>query len=409
MRPGFCAQHRTLFHELRKPRPIPLTINQRRDWPLTDLETAPLAQSSTPLAMNSEELARYAAECARRRVRYVDRGADAQSTALVVGPAAADLVPFGASAAAALGWEAIAARFAELGPEMHPELASRLLRRLARAGFAEATALRAIARGLPFERFPPRELAQCATALVALRGKLGDEALGTFERLARCTVALGTKAWGAGAAPMLAALVRFGDGALARGEAGIALVGAISRAVPRMGVVQLEISAYACARAAHGAPRAEGLDAALAKSADALLKYGAVRINRFPPRGLLNFFVAAERLGGAEAVRPLAVLVEARLCTLSLVGCSAVDRYRAALCLLRAGCAVARTLVLLLGDPGTVEALGEPARRSMARRLRAAAQRRPDPEWTALATTLSPPTRRAPPVDAAPAALPAVD
>eukprot|EP00747_Dinoflagellata_sp_TGD_P221755 gnl/TRDRNA2_/TRDRNA2_93539_c0_seq4.p1 gnl/TRDRNA2_/TRDRNA2_93539_c0~~gnl/TRDRNA2_/TRDRNA2_93539_c0_seq4.p1 ORF type:complete len:163 (+),score=3.02 gnl/TRDRNA2_/TRDRNA2_93539_c0_seq4:64-489(+) len=70
---GGCGRPRTLFQELRRPLPIPLTINRRRDWPLLDLERTPRAQAD-PAAMDSVMLARYASECLERQLGRIIPG-----------------------------------------------------------------------------------------------------------------------------------------------------------------------------------------------------------------------------------------------------------------------------------------------------------------------------------------------
>ena len=67
--------------------------------------------------------------------------------------------------------------------------------------------------------------------------------------------------------------------------------------------MHLEVSAFSCSRLLR-APEHDG--ASLQRAARALLAPGTRRYGRFVPRGLLNFFVALERLLGPREVVPLA-------------------------------------------------------------------------------------------------------
>eukprot|EP00929_Paragymnodinium_shiwhaense_P076127 TRINITY_DN39069_c0_g1_i1.p2 TRINITY_DN39069_c0_g1~~TRINITY_DN39069_c0_g1_i1.p2 ORF type:complete len:184 (+),score=27.72 TRINITY_DN39069_c0_g1_i1:60-611(+) len=66
---GSSTSHRSLFHELRRPSPISLTINERSDWPLTDLEVLLAVKVGGAAAMDSASLVRFAEQCERRRIR----------------------------------------------------------------------------------------------------------------------------------------------------------------------------------------------------------------------------------------------------------------------------------------------------------------------------------------------------
>ena len=89
--------------------------------------------------------------------------------------------------------------------------------------------------------------------------------------------------------------------------------------------MHLEISAFSCSRLL----RTPGADLKLLRrAARALLAPGGQRQQRFVARGLLNFFVALERLLGAPQVELLAQGLAQRLAAEDLEGCSAGDKYR---------------------------------------------------------------------------------
>ncbi|CAJ1343376.1 unnamed protein product, partial [Effrenium voratum] len=164
---------------------------------------------------------------------------------------------------------------------------------------------------------------------------------------------------------MLVSLVRAGSEHLGWSAACDRLVGAVPLHAQRMGPMHLEISAYSCSRLFR---RGKGpAQEKVCCAAKVLLHHGTNRAERFVPRSLLNFFVALERILGPVEVQPLASAVARSLdrCD-TLQSCSLGDRYRAALCLLRAGkehLQAARVLI----DPSTWQQLSPHARRALAR------------------------------------------
>jgi len=252
-----------------------------------------------------------------------------------------------------------------------------------------------VARKLPFEHYEARVLAQCATALVTLHPTFGKEALDVLKCITDRVVALDVSGWGGTSVAMLTALVR-AESAAVHGPAGVALIQAITASVPQMGVVQLEMSAFSCARVAHLQMKQDKhLKASLDSAAEILLRYGTLKAERFLPRGLLNYFVAMERLSGRRAVRPLAAIVEERLLNMGasrLLGCSPFDRYRAALCLFRSGAEGPSVFTILL-DAAVLNSISSYARESMAVRVQAAALKRPDPKWSVLTAAFTSPRK----------------
>merc|ERR1711990_1002838 len=90
---------------------------------------------------------------------------------------------------------------------------------------------------------------------------------------------------------------------------------------------------------------------------EALLWNGTARADRFLLRGLLNFFVAMERLAGAASVRDLALVIIERVERSYALegdpvfaGCTVGDRYRTALCLIRTGAVTPTVLSGLLAS-----------------------------------------------------------
>eukprot|EP00747_Dinoflagellata_sp_TGD_P221753 gnl/TRDRNA2_/TRDRNA2_93539_c0_seq2.p1 gnl/TRDRNA2_/TRDRNA2_93539_c0~~gnl/TRDRNA2_/TRDRNA2_93539_c0_seq2.p1 ORF type:complete len:423 (+),score=59.21 gnl/TRDRNA2_/TRDRNA2_93539_c0_seq2:64-1269(+) len=373
---GGCGRPRTLFQELRRPLPIPLTINRRRDWPLLDLERTPRAQAD-PAAMDSVMLARYASECLERHMRSPARRSQPSKDHVSIASSSRN------DPAATPALTAIALRFAELCPQMEPELAVRLLRCLARARCSDEPSLQVIAQGLALEEYRPSALAQIATAFVAVREFLGPEEQPLFRRIAARVPEHDETAWGVSAPTMIAALVESAtDVSLSVYDV---LVRATVAASPIMSPLELEVSAYACARMARCYPG--GDVPGLAHAREALLRHGSARIGRFQPRGLLNFFVAMERLAGPEATRSLANLVRLKLLARGegyCVSCSPGDRYRAALCLLRCQAGDPAVLAILIGDPTVLSALGGHARAAIRGRLQSASKKTPTADWLAL-------------------------
>merc|ERR1711957_1069545 len=89
------------------------------------------------------------------------------------------------------------------------------------------------------------------------------------------------------------------------------LVWAIASSAERMTVEHLQMSAYACARWSRSSAAKDNVDMDAAGAS--LLRHGCARIERFQLRGLLNFFVACERLCGRRKVCDLAELVKCKL------------------------------------------------------------------------------------------------
>lgn len=344
---------RPLFHELRDPPPVALTINQRADWPLTDLKRIPAHSVS---AMNSLELTHHAERlCARSMGRS----------------------PTG-------DWDAILGRFSQLVAEMDTDLSIRLLRCLPRASFS-AAALREIVPQLPRKAKSPSNLSCLSSALLDLRSPLGDDLLSRlFEELEADVLNFSPCTWGLSAPMMLVSLVRrttvSGGVGLAeiRSESSSRLVEAIGQHAAKMGPRHLEISAYCCARLCRGQlPPFPARGTELAQASRALLEHGTRRVERFVPRSLLDFFIAMERLAGPVRVAELAVAVAQRLqrCTAEeLETCSPGDKYRSALCLLRAGkgegarSEVLKALKVLL-DQQSLESWSLHAREALQKRL----------------------------------------
>ncbi|CAL1134760.1 unnamed protein product [Cladocopium goreaui] len=304
---------RTLFHELRDPHPVALTINQRADWPLTDLKQVPIVHSV--VAMNSLELTQHAERlCARPSVARGQPSGD---------------------------WDAILARFALLASDMDADLSIRLLRCLGRAQFDDA-ALPQLVRDLPIEGKPPSNLTCWSSALLELHDRLGDEELQkVFQRIEHAALQFSEETWGLSAPMMLVSLVRASSTSskLLWGPSCNLFVGAIARHAARMGPMHLEISAFSCSRVFRFSAKNPQASEKIAEAAKVLLEHGTRRVSRFVPRGMLNFYVALERILGPLQVAGLALQVARRLqqCVPGdLEGCSAGDRYRATLCLLRA-------------------------------------------------------------------------
>lgn len=323
--------------------------------------------------MDSVSLVRLAERAARRQ-----RGASQRN----VGDNALDVCSERAvDPTHAPAWGGVAARFCELAPRMDFDLVARLLDCFVRVRFSDSAALSAVVQALDFEAQTPKALARWATPLASLREELGAEA--TAAAFARAAVRAGQfdeVCWGLSAPLMLVAFVKCGD--VVWSPAHRVLIRSIAASSSRMGPMQLEVSAYACARVARalandsstfrerGETSSEG---DLASAAEALLRNGMARADRLLLRGLLNFFVAMERLAGAVAVRDIAAVVARRIeasCTAdrgrAMSGCTAGDRYRAALCLLRSGAATPAVLSpLVLSDGISVR-----ARITLARHLR---------------------------------------
>ena len=302
---------RTLFHELRDPPPVSLTINQRADWPLTDLKHIALHSVST---MDSLQLTRHAERLCRRA-----RGQSPEGN-----------------------WEAILIRFSELVSEMDADLSIRLLRCLARANIQAA--LEPVVRGLPISTSKsPSNLSCWSSALLDLKDPLGKEELQRLFQILQETIPKFTEeAWGLSAPMMLVSLVRASDlgSEISWSPSCCLLVGAIARHASRMGPRHLEISAFSCARLSKIYRKEAEAAEKLTEVASMLLQHGTRRASSFVPRGLLNFFIALERLLGPLEVVDLAGLLVERLqhCQPGdLDTCSPGDHYRAVLCLLRAG------------------------------------------------------------------------
>eukprot|EP00439_Symbiodinium_sp_Y106_P023427 s5774_g2.t2 len=360
---SFAKSCRTMFHELRVPPPVALTINQRKDWPLTDLERSPFVQSGSVSGLNSLELTRHAERLLQRRARAPaegrrpDRRGEGE-------------------------WAGIASRFVELCSQMDVDLCIRLLRCLARAKYKDGDTLQSLVRNLSTVGKTPSNLTCLSSALLALREALGkEEVQAVFRRFEDRALEHSKEAWGLSSPLMLANLV--GASSFAEGEPGWSsarslLVAAVAQHAGRMGPMHLEISAYSCARLQRSCKDPAGLQQIL-EAATVLLDRGTSRATRFLPRGLLNFFVALERLLGPSKVSDLALSVARRLqrCVPEdLEGCSGGDRYRSALCLLRAcraerspalAAAGAEALAILLGE--NLSALPPHAKRALAARI----------------------------------------
>eukprot|EP00434_Breviolum_minutum_P039228 symbB.v1.2.034827.t1/scaffold4561.1/size37971/6 len=286
------AVRRTLFHELRDPHPVALSINQRTDWPLTDLKRIPTVHSVA--AMNSLELTQHAERlCARARG----------------------------------DWDAILIRFQLLVSEMDADLSARLLRCLARSKF-DTTALPSVVQALPIEGKPPSNLTCWSSALLDLRERLGDEELQkVFQRLEHAALKSSKEIWGLSAPMMLISIVRYGS---------VALSLKWSPTCNLMGPMHLEIAAYSCARLHRSSGKDPEASKELVQTATVLLENGTRRVSRFLPRGLLNFYVALERILGQQ-VAQLSMTVCAN------ASCKVVFLAGAALCLLR-GCEIDEAL-----------------------------------------------------------------
>eukprot|EP00933_Yihiella_yeosuensis_P019733 TRINITY_DN15937_c0_g2_i2.p1 TRINITY_DN15937_c0_g2~~TRINITY_DN15937_c0_g2_i2.p1 ORF type:complete len:502 (+),score=94.33 TRINITY_DN15937_c0_g2_i2:87-1592(+) len=432
------TRRRTLFHKLRDPPALSLTINQRRDWPLVDLQSSPEARRGSALVMNSLELVRHAELLERRccRWRPPESSSSSSSSGAVVSLDKGNAILSRSSTSLQVKdrlpgeWDAVALRFMELAAEMDADLVSRLLRSLARANFGDSALLGSLVRALPIENqdLMPAMLARLASAVLVLREKIGpEEFLAVASRLEKRVTEHSSAAWGLSSTQMLAflaALPSLGDcsasvpfGANWR-PAHSVLLSAIASEAGRMGAVQLGIAAYACSRVsrnaslpAHSSQSYQSSEqqqpTELSDAAMALLRYCIARVDRFLPRGLLNTFIALERLVGAAEVLPLAVLVAERLqhCDAgALAGFSIGDRYRSSLCLLRASnfasqakdpsgneaarldLALPAALSTLLQEPSLWKSLAEPAKAALLARLEAAAGRSSgqEEEWRAL-------------------------
>ncbi|CAE7945011.1 unnamed protein product [Symbiodinium necroappetens] len=358
---SFAKSCRTMFHELRVPPPVALTINQRKDWPLTDLERSPFAQSGSVSGLNSLELTRHAERLLQRRAHAEGRRSGRRGAG---------------------EWAGVASRFAELCSQMDIDLCIRLLRCFARAKYTDGDTLQSLVRNLSTVGKTPSNLTCLSSALLSLREALGEEEVkAVFRRFEDRALEHSKEAWGLSSPLMLANLV--GASSFAKVEsdwssARSLLVGAVAQHAGRMGPMHLEISAYACARLQRSCKDPAGLQQILG-AATVLLDRGTNRATRFLPRGLLNFFVAMERLLGPSKVSDLALSVARRLqrCVPEdLEGCTGGDRYRSALCLLRAcraerspalAAAGAEALAILLGE--NLSALPPHAMRALAARI----------------------------------------
>lgn len=227
-----------------------------------------------------------------------------------------------------------------------------------------------VVRSLSVEEQNASTLATWATALSRLVDLLGDEASLVLARIAVRAAELGDSAVGLSAPPLLVVAAESADhvwrpayGTLAR---------AVGITADRMGPMQLEMSAYGLARLLRGT--LEGIPD-IEVAIEALLRHGCSKVDRFMPRGLMNFFVAMERLSGPVVVRQLAQSVSQKLQGYraeDLVGCTAGERYRACLCLVRCGTEAAKALARLFPDAASAAALAPHARQLLLGRLRAA-------------------------------------
>jgi len=230
---------------------------------------------------------------------------------------------------------------------MDADLSARLLRCLARSKF-DTTALPSVVQALPIEGKPPSNLTCWSSALLDLRDRLGDEELQkVFQRLEHAALKSSKEIWGLSAPMMLISIVRYGSVALSLKWSPTCnlLVQAIACYAWRMGPMHLEIAAYSCARLHRSSGKDPEASKELVQTATVLLENGTRRVSRFLPRGLLNFYVALERILGQQ-VAQLSMQVARRMqhCVPGdLEGCSVGDRYRAALCLLR-GCEIDEAL-----------------------------------------------------------------
>lgn len=203
---SYDPRKRTLFHELRRPPPVPLTINRRHDWPLVDLESSsqawrrPDGMDSLSLTRHAEAQIKRAPRLSKRSLRISASTSDAAGSDTTARGKSdnGDLADVGGGSMVATAqlvpqedtdepWSAIAARFAELCPTMDSDLVSRLLKCLSRVRYADGPMLQTIVRGLSIEEQPPPVLAQWAGSLASLRGALGNEASQVFERIAQRT------------------------------------------------------------------------------------------------------------------------------------------------------------------------------------------------------------------------------